>query len=171
VARGGVKIVSVNGPLTVTFTTASGVTPAVYSDEATTAAISLPATVSDGASTTFYFKSPGSYTLSVKTASGIQIAADLNTTRPIAISAGTIATYSYDTRLVSNDASGDSGRHSPGTDLSATYVPASSLKRSALLGTERPTTRSRCKPRTTRSTAPTAAESGCQRGSATTSRH
>jgi hypothetical protein len=121
VARGAVKVVSTYGALTVTFTAASGQTPAVYSDEACTAAISLPATVADGATTTFYFASPGAYALSVKTASGVQIANDLNTTRTVTVFTGEVGVYSYDTRLVSRDASGDSGRHSPGTDLSGTY--------------------------------------------------
>lgn len=122
-ARGACKITSINGPLTVTFTAASGATPTVYSDDALTSTVSLPATVADGATSTFYFPSPGTYTLSVKTASGVQIAGDLNTTKTISVFPGEVAAYAYDGRLVTADKSGDSGRHSPGTDLSATYLP------------------------------------------------
>ena len=123
-ARGAAKISSTSGALTVTFTAASGATPVVYSDEACTTTITLPATVADGATATFYFASPGQYTVSVKDSSGVELAGDLNQTRVISVFAGDIAAFSYDTRRVAKDASGDPGRRSVKTEAAATSAQA-----------------------------------------------
>lgn len=126
-ARGACKVTSLNGALTVTFTAASGATPTVYSDEALTTTVSLPATVASGTSSTFNFASPGSYTLSVKDSAGVEIAGDLNSTRTITVFTGETAVLAYDTRRVAKDPAGDTGR------FQATGEPA------ALTGVTAPT--------------------------------
>lgn len=118
-ARGACKVTSLNGALTVNFTAASGATPVVYSDEALTTAVSLPATVADGASTKFFFASQGSYTLSVKTSGGTEIAGDTNAPRVITVFPGETAAVAYDTRLLAT-VSGDTGRSTAATASSGT---------------------------------------------------
>lgn len=105
-----VKINSVSGALTVTFTGPAGNTPTVYSNSALSATTSLPATVADGSSAAFWFASPGAYTLSVKTSGGTEIAADSNSTRVVDLEQdGAVQQLSYDTRGLAPVA-GDSGR-------------------------------------------------------------
>lgn len=105
----------------------------MFSDEACTTTVALPATVADGANTTFYFASPGAYTLSVKTSSGVQIAGDLGATRTISVTTGEVAVLTYDTRIVARDASGDSGRNAVNAALAGTYPSFSTRRRGLLL--------------------------------------
>lgn len=126
-ATGAVRITSISGALTVTLTTASGRTPTVYTDRALTTTTALPATVADGTTSTFYVATPGPYTISVKNAAGTELAGPTNTTRTVDLTAGQVAAFSYDTRIVT-PVTGDTGSSSdPSTNDSAAYaagVPA-----------------------------------------------
>lgn len=123
-SRGAIKIVSVNGALTVTLTGPAGNTPTVYSDDALTTTVSLPATVNSGATSTFYVGSPGTYQLSIKTSTGTEIAGDANTTRPVDLSTGEVQTFSYDTRLLTR-VSESTGRSTVSTGAS---IPVTNYK-------------------------------------------
>jgi hypothetical protein len=107
IPAGAIKIGSIDGTLTVTFTTSSGGTPVAYSNATLTSTVSLPATVADGTATTFYFASRDTLTLSVQDDDGNELAADGNATRTVTLSSpGVVASFSFDTTLPYR---GDSG--------------------------------------------------------------
>lgn len=118
---GAIKVTARNGALTVTLTAATGTTPTVYSDESGTTTVSLPVSLAQDATTTLYVPSNGTYNLSVKTASGYQIAGRLGATRALNLSAGTVAALEYDAQLGVKVPS-STGEVSPVAAGSGTYV-------------------------------------------------